>query len=416
MPGTPRTLFLQDLPVQCWRNGGGTTREIARCPSDVNAPLVWRLSLADIKQTGAFSSFPGVRRTLVLLDGGGLTLQIADEGDVLLRVRGDACTFDGHAAVTARLHAGPCRVLNLMTAHGSVWTDTAHVSGRHIVAEFSNGHTTERYFINEPHIMIDRILPAFALRQGKSPLLISMPHVGTELPDAYARRMTQYAAPLDDTDWHLEKLYAFATELDASLIVATHSRYIIDLNRPPDNSNLYPGRDTTALCPLDTFDKLALYQPGQEPNDTEIAQRVEQYWRPYHDALATELQRLHSLHGYARLWDAHSIRSTIPRLFEGRLPDLNFGTADGASCRPELADRIMALTRQAQEYSAVLNGRFKGGYITRRYGNPDHGIDAIQLELSQITYMEERPPYAYDEDKAGALQHHLRDMVRAFVA
>ena len=154
MPDAPRTLSLQDLPVQCWRNGGGTTREIARCPSDASAPLLWRLSLADIGKTGPFSSFPGVQRTLVLLDGGGLTLQIAGQGGVPLRARGDTCTFDGHATVTAHLHAGPCRVLNLMTAHGSVWTSTAHGNGRHIVAEFSDGHTTQRYSINEPHIIV----------------------------------------------------------------------------------------------------------------------------------------------------------------------------------------------------------------------------------------------------------------------
>jgi len=253
--------------------------------------------------------------------------------------------------------------------------------------------------------------PVFQLTQGTAPLLISMPHVGTYVPDELADRMTKDASIVADTDWHLHQLYDFAHELGASVLMATHSRYVIDLNRPPDNSNLYPGRDTTSLCPVDTFDKQPLYQQGQEPDDAEIAARIEQYWRPYHHALAGELQRLHDTHGYAALWDAHSIRCEIPRFFEGRLPDFNLGSADGASCLPEIAREVEAVARAASGYSTILNGRFKGGYITRNYGKPEQNVQAMQLELAQITYMEERPPFAFDEQKAAKLRPHLRAMV-----
>ena len=421
----PRHLALGDIPAQPWRNGGGTTREIARLADPAAtvsaASFAWRLSVADIDRPGPFSRFAGMRRELLLLEGGPLVLQVAGQGETLLRRRGDACCFDGDAAVTAALPQGPCRVLNLMHAPHTCWSASAAAParpGEPLAVRFEAGGSQPSYhfLIYEDHIMTDHSPPIYTLHAGQSPLLISMPHVGIELPGALAARMTPQAPILADTDWHLERLYAFARELDATLLMATHSRYVIDLNRPPDNTNLYPGRDTTGLCPVDTFDKQPLYLPGQEPGEAEIAERVQRYWRPYHDALAAELLRLRQRHGHARLWEAHSIRCEIPRLFEGRLPDLNFGTADGASCGPQLAERVMSQARQAQGYSAVLNGRFKGGYITRQYGNPEQGIDAIQLELAQIAYMDETPPYAYDEAKAAALQPRLQEMLRAFAA
>jgi N-formylglutamate deformylase len=255
----------------------------------------------------------------------------------------------------------------------------------------------------------------FTLKQGTAPLLISMPHVGTEIPQDLARRMTPVARTVPDTDWHLKQLYDFADSLGASILSARYSRYVIDINRPPDNANLYPGRDTTGLCPVDTFDKEPVYLPGEAPGQEEIDQRVGQYWQPYHDALAQELARLRDVHGRAWLWDAHSIRSVLPRFFDGRLPDLNFGTADGKSCAPETAQRVMDAAASATDYRAVLNGRYKGGYITRQYGNPAAGIQAIQLELAQVAYMSEMPPFAFDEDKSRALRPHLRKMVEAFV-
>ena len=263
--------------------------------------------------------------------------------------------------------------------------------------------------------------PAFRFHQGTRPLLISMPHVGTHLPPAIAARLTDAARQVPDTDWHLERLYGFAGELGASILVATHSRYVVDLNRPPDNQSLYPGQDTTGLCPVDTFDKTPLYAAGDTPDDAEIDARRAALWQPYHRQLQTELDRLRAAHGTVVLWDAHSIRSVVPRFFEGRLPDLNLGTADGASCDLLLADALLAIGKQAigkqaNGYSAVLNGRFKGGYITRRYGQPALGVHAVQLELTQCSYMQEALPFDYLTSQAVGIQPHLRAMLQAALA
>ncbi|HTI16531.1 MAG TPA: N-formylglutamate deformylase [Trinickia sp.] len=254
--------------------------------------------------------------------------------------------------------------------------------------------------------------PIFSLRQGQLPLLISMPHVGTHIPDELAARMTDVARKVDDCDWHLERLYAFAVARGASLIVPTHARYVIDLNRPPDSANLYPGQDTTGLVPIDTFDKAPLYHPGGEPTDDETTRRRVQYWQPYHDALARELSALKERHGKVLLWEAHSIRSQVPRFFEGRLPDFNFGTAAGASAATGMGEALTeCVRRHGGGYTCVANGRFKGGYITRHYGVPDEGIHAVQLELSQVTYMEETPPYAYDPARASKIEPLLAALI-----
>lgn len=239
---------------------------------------------------------------------------------------------------------------------------------------------------------------------GRTPLLVSMPHTGTHIPDEITKRLTAAALALPDTDWHLEKLYDFLGDIGASVLVATHSRYVVDLNRPPDNANLYPGQDTTGVVPVDTFHKEPLYA-GPVPSAEEAALRIEAYWKPYHAKLHEALQELKRRHGYALLWDAHSIISEVPRFFPGRLPDFNLGTADGRSCGAGIGE---ALLKQVEDYSAVLNGRFKGGYIVRRYGDPASGIHAVQLELSEATYMEERAPYRFREDLARRLRPQLR--------
>ena len=255
----------------------------------------------------------------------------------------------------------------------------------------------------------------FRFRQGTKPLLVSMPHVGTHLPDPLARRMMPIARTVPDTDWHLEQLYDFAQALGASILVATHSRYVVDLNRPPDNANLYPGQDTTGLCPVDTFAKQPLYRMGEEPDATEIRHRVGTYWKPYHAKLQEELARLKKEHGSALLWDAHSIASQVPRFFKGRLTDFNLGTADGTSCRPEIGAKMLEIAKGASGYTSVLNGRFKGGYITRTYGKPSDGVEAVQLELSEITYMDEPHPFGYRKDLAGKVQPHLKAMLEAYL-
>ena len=258
--------------------------------------------------------------------------------------------------------------------------------------------------------------PAFRLHQGHRPLLISMPHVGTYVPPALAQRLTAEARQVPDTDWHLEQLYGFARDLGASILVATHSRYVIDLNRRPDGASLYPGQSVTGLCPVDTFDDTPLYADGQGQDEAEIAQRREAVWVPYHACLQAELQRLRAEHGVALLWDAHSIRSVLPRFFEGKLPDLNLGTADGASCDPALAQRLLAIAQAAPGHTAVLNGRFKGGHITRHYGQPARNIHAVQLEMTQCSYMQESLPFDYLPEVAARIQPTLQQLIEAMLA
>ncbi len=251
----------------------------------------------------------------------------------------------------------------------------------------------------------------FSLRSGTLPLLISMPHVGTHIPANILATMTEVARHVDDCDWHLERLYAFAARRGAWMLAPSHARYVVDLNRPPDNANLYPGQDTTGLLPIDTFEKAPLYHPGGEPTAAEAARRVVRYWQPYHDALARTLAELKARHGAVLLWEAHSIRSHVPRFFEGRLPDFNFGTASGASAAPGMAEALADRMTRHGGYTAVANGRFKGGYITRHYGRPEQGIHAVQLELSQITYMQEARPYVYDEALASGVESLLETLL-----
>jgi len=253
----------------------------------------------------------------------------------------------------------------------------------------------------------------FSLVRRDGPLLVSMPHVGTELPPPLAARLTGAARAVPDTDWHVDRLYDFLAELDATVLAARWSRLVIDLNRPPDGTSLYPGRATTGLCPADLFDGTPVYREGQVPGAEEIAGRRAAFWQPYHDALAAELARLKARHGRVLLWDAHSIAPEIPRLFPGRLADHNIGTARGASCAAGMGEAVLAAAQTFPAYSAVLNGRFVGGYITRTYGRPDEGICAVQLELSQSTYMDGAPSFRFDEARARALRPALQAMVRA---
>ena len=257
----------------------------------------------------------------------------------------------------------------------------------------------------------------YHFHQGDSPLLISVPHAGTHLPPDIAATMTDHARTTPDTDWHVDRLYDFAPALGASLLVASHSRFIVDLNRPADDENLYPGQNTTGLCPTDSFDEQPVYcRERDRPDPAETARRVPLYWQPYHDRLRQTLDNIREKHGYALLWDAHSIRSRVPRFFEGRLPDLNIGTANGASCASGLADRVLARAQAAAGFSAVLNGRFKGGHITRHYGDPANNIHAVQLELSQVTYMDEDYPYGYREDLAKGIKPVLKGLIEEMIA
>lgn len=253
----------------------------------------------------------------------------------------------------------------------------------------------------------------FRFRAGRAPMLVSMPHVGTEVPPDIASRLSPAAKPLPDTDWHVDRLYDFLDELGVSVLTARYSRYVVDLNRPADNKPLYPGASNTGLCPVTTFDDAPIYLDGSEPDAAEIDARREAYWRPYHARLQAELSAIRERHGIAVLWDAHSIRSHVPRFFEGRLPDLNLGTAGGASAAPALLSAVEDVARAAKDYSWISNGRFQGGAITRSYGAPDMGIHAVQLELSQITYMNEDAPYGFRDNLASGLRPVLRRMLEA---
>ena len=258
-------------------------------------------------------------------------------------------------------------------------------------------------------------MEVFTLRRGTAPLLVSLPHDGIALPEELATRMTPEARGVPDTDWFVGRLYDFARHLGASLLVPVNSRYVIDLNRPPDDLSLYPGQNTTGLCPVQRFDGEPVYLPGQEPSAEEVAARIERYWRPYHEALAGELARLRAAHGRAVLWEGHSIRSTVPFLFEGRLPDFNLGTAAGASCSPARQARIEAVLAAQGDYTWVANGRFKGGYITRHHGRPGEGVDAVQLELAQSTYMDESTG-RYQPARAAEVQAVLARLLEAALA
>jgi len=249
----------------------------------------------------------------------------------------------------------------------------------------------------------------FTLHRGNTPLLVSIPHTGTALPDDVKDRYVPRALAVEDTDWHLDRLYAFTADLGASLLVPRFARYVVDLNRPPENTPMYPGLNNTELCPTRFFSGETLCEP---PDDAEVARRVATYWRPYHDAIEAELARLRAAHGHAVLLDGHSIEAELPWLFEGRLPDLNLGTAAGASCSPALQSRLEAVLAAQDDYDWVANGRFKGGYITRHYGEPANGIDAVQLEISQRNYMDE-DSFAYDASKASVLQSVIRNLLLA---
>ena len=253
----------------------------------------------------------------------------------------------------------------------------------------------------------------FAFTQGTVPLLVSFPHAGTEIPPEIAARMTPEALQLADVDWHLPQLYAFVRAMGASTIAARFARHVIDLNRPPEDTSLYPGQDVTGLLPLDTFRKQPLYRAGQAPDASEAQERRARYWQPYHDALGAELERLRAMHRAVVLWDAHSIASRMPRFFEGKLPDLNLGTADGRACAPALQAAAEAAMAAQSAYTHVSNGRFKGGHITRHYGQPERGIHALQLEMCQSTYMDETAPFAYRADLAAQVQPLLQRMLDA---
>lgn len=245
---------------------------------------------------------------------------------------------------------------------------------------------------------------------GNGPVVLGMPHTGTWLPEDIRARLNARGQELSDTDWHIDRLYKGLLP-GATIVRATFHRYVIDANRSPADESLYPGQNTTGLVPTTDFDGAPIWKT--EPNKAAIAERLAAYHRPYHAALSAELERVRAKHGVAILYDCHSIRSHIPFLFEGTLPDFNIGTAGGTTCDPRIEAATHRICR-ASGRTAVLNGRFKGGWTTRHYGRPQEGIHAIQMELAQSTHLSsEAAPYAYDPARADALRPILSEILHS---
>ncbi len=252
----------------------------------------------------------------------------------------------------------------------------------------------------------------FSFIEGDAPLLVSVPHDGRELPQSLRERMSPEGIGIPDTDWHVAKLYDFVRDLGASVLVANFSRYVVDLNRPASDDALYEGQVATGLCPTKTFAGDRIYT-DEDVDAQEMASRVETYWRPYHDRIEREIERMLAQHGFALLWDAHSIAGVVPRLFDGELPALNIGSNSGSSCAPALAEAVVAIAK-ASPYETAVNGRFKGGYITRHYGDPKNNVHALQLEIAQRSYMDENTRI-FDEVLAGQLRGTLRRLTAEFL-
>lgn len=253
----------------------------------------------------------------------------------------------------------------------------------------------------------------YSYHEATGPLLVNVPHAGIELDAGLESRLTESALLLPDTDWHVDRLAEVAEASGASVLRARVSRYVIDLNRGSDDKPLYSG-PTTGLVPTETFDGDPVYA-GSEPDPAEQARRIETYWKPYHHKLREALDSIRRQHGHAVLLDLHSIRTRVPRLFDGRLPDLNLGTNDGRSCDPFLEERAASVLRDADSFSHVVNGRFKGGFITRHYGRPDEGVHALQLEIAQSCYMDESDPRGWDENRAAPLTGVLERLVTGLI-
>lgn len=258
------------------------------------------------------------------------------------------------------------------------------------------------------------------VRRGTAPLVLSLPHTGTIVPPEIEEGVTSRWLARKDADWWIDKLYAWATDLGATTIRTAISRTVIDVNRDPSGASLYPGQATTELVPTTTFDGEPLWREGHTPDAAEIGRRRETYFVPYHRALGEEIGRLRQAHPHVVLYDCHSIRSVIPRLFEGELPVFNIGTNGGVSCDPGLAARIDAICR-GSAFSSVTNGRFKGGYITRAHGRPAEGVHAVQMELACRGYLDEPIgavddgtwPVAYDPDYAAPVRAVLSNVLDA---
>ena len=244
--------------------------------------------------------------------------------------------------------------------------------------------------------------------RGESPVVLAFPHTGTDLPPGVGPHLNDTGLALADTDWWIHDLYAGLLPSATTVRTSVH-RYVIDVNRDPMGASLYPGQNTTTLCPTTDFDGRPIHI--SPPDEAEIARRVDEFHAPYHVALAEEIGRAKARHGFAVVYDCHSIRSQIPNLFGGTLTDFNVGTFGGLTCDPRIEAAVVEICRKSEGYSSVLNGRFKGGWTTRNYGQPDNRIHAIQMELAQSTYMEESPPWRWSPERVARLRPVLKEIL-----
>jgi formiminoglutamase len=255
-------------------------------------------------------------------------------------------------------------------------------------------------------------MTVFEVTRGTSPIILGFPHTGTEVPAEIWERLNDQGRLLADTDWHIHHLYDGLID-SPTVVRATFHRYVIDANRDPAGGSLYPGQNTTGLIPETDFDGKAIWKDGAEPTDADIAERLQHFHAPYHAALLAEIERVKAIHGVAILYDCHSIRSHIPFLFAGKLPDLNIGTDMGTTCAPAIEAAAVDAAGKARGFTSILNGRFKGGWTTRHYGKPETGVHAIQMELAQSTHLAtEAPPFAYDAAKSEPLRACLQSILR----
>ncbi len=254
-------------------------------------------------------------------------------------------------------------------------------------------------------------MAVFEVKQGTSPVILSFPHTGTDVPADIWERLNDTGRLLADTDWHIHHLYDGLLD-NPTVVRATFHRYVLDANRDPAGTSLYPGQNTTGLIPETDFDGKPIWKTGAEPTEADIAERLRTYHAPYHAALAAEIERVKAIHGVVVLYDCHSIRSHISFLFDGKLPDFNIGTDMGKTCDPAIEQATVAIAAAATGYDSILNGRFKGGWTTRHYGRPETGVHAIQMELAQSTHLTtEASPFAYDDAKADKLRIHLKSIL-----
>ena len=260
------------------------------------------------------------------------------------------------------------------------------------------------------------MIDVYEITKGSSPVILGLPHTGTFIPDAIGQRLNDTGLGVTDTDWHIHELYDGLLP-GASKVRALFHRYVLDANRPPSNESLYPGQNTTGLVPLTDFDGLPIWKPGLEPNDSDIRERLATFHAPYHAALKEEIARVRAAHGVAVVFDCHSIRSNIPFLFEGKLPDLNIGTAGGVTCHADIESAAIDTARSANGYTSILNGRFTGGWTTRHYADPANNVHTIQLELAQDTHLvAEAAPFQLDPDKTARLRLVLALMLKRIEA